>query len=169
MFDIFLKPLLVALTLALLGVGASHLVTTHKLNTTRAELAQVKGLRDAERAERMAVAMADAKKVADMQVAHAAEQQRLLNEFSKKSRPDNSARTGRVRDTIAAFAASGGGETESDAAACQSDRDKLAVVSGLLIEGAELVIESRSLTEQQADEIVLLQGIIKNDRKLLGE
>lgn len=145
------------------GLRADVATAGSLVQTERAGRAQ-------DNADRLAAALDHTKKINELQAAHAASQQTTEDGYAAKikllegDKRAGAAIAGRLRDTIATYAASGGAPGETDAAAIERYADRLGVVSGLLVESVDLVTEGRDVIKQRDIEVGRLLDQIRIDR-----
>jgi len=123
-----------------------------------------------ERSMRFALALDHAEQIKRLLQQHALGQQITEEKHAEKIRGleadkrAGAATAGRLRDAIAAYAASGGRVGETDAAAVERYAHRLGIVSGLLTESVDLVTESRDVVGQRDAEVRRLLDQIALDR-----
>lgn len=123
------------------------------------------------RADRERVAREHADQIAELEHQHATTQAEQESRYAKTfkaledQRRTDSAAVSRMRDIIAAYAASGGRtEGDIDAAAAQRAADRIDTLASLLAESVELVIEGRGIVQRRDAEVARLLDQIKLDR-----
>ena len=126
-----------------------------------------------ENAERMRVALDDARATFRKGEIHARNQQEIADAHAKQDRSRAAALVAaaadgeRLRDQVRAFAAAcGGAEAQSIAAAISDCRDRAATLGALYDEADRQAEEFAGAAEKHADEIRTLKRVIVNDRAL---
>ncbi len=155
----------IALLVALLGVQQV------RVDGLKADLAGEQKAASDLRADRERVAREHESALREKEQQHAAAQTKLEKTYAdtikalEDQRRADSVAAGRMRDIIAAYAASGdlrGGQV--DAAAIERAVDRLQTLGGLLAEGAGLVIEGRGIVQRRDAEVARLLDQIRIDR-----
>ncbi|RYH58038.1 MAG: hypothetical protein EON54_11675 [Alcaligenaceae bacterium] len=74
----------------------------------------------------------------------------------------------RVRQQLTTFAARDREAARTDPTACERVADRSAVLADVAAEGRDLLAEGRRLVEGRDAEVILLLGLVRNDRALLA-
>ena len=162
------KLVLVGLLLAALGWQ------TVRVADGKTELANERAARATETSERNRIALRESERVAGLQLTHAAQQQEIVDVYETRlktvqdRRSADAADAQRVRRQLAAFAARDREAARSDPAACQRVADRSAILADVAAEGRDLLAEGRRLVEGRDAEVILLLGLVRNDRALLA-
>ncbi len=164
-----------ALALAVLSIYLGFQLYEARLDaeSSRSALSAEQASRAGDNAERMRVALDDARATFRKGEIHARNQQEIVDAHAKQERVRAAALAAaaadgeRLRDQVRAFtAACGGGEAQSVAAAISDCRDR-ATTLGALYEAADRQAgEFAAAAEKHADEIRTLKRVIVNDRAL---
>ncbi|WP_020723036.1 hypothetical protein [Variovorax atrisoli] len=156
--------------IALLAVGIC--VQQLRIADGKVDLAKERQARAQETNDRNRAALRESERVAGLQLAHAANQQEIVDVYSRIiqtleiGRADDAVRAGRLSRQLAEFASRDREAARTDPVACQRVADRSASLAGLAGEGAELLLEGRRLVRQRDAEVELLKGIVANDRRL---
>ena len=139
----------------------------------RSALSAEQASRAWENAERMRVALDDARATFRKGEIHARNQQEIADAHAKQERARAAALAAaaadgeRLRDQVRAFAAAcGGGETQSIATAISDCRDRAATLGALYEAADRQAGDFAAAAEKHADEIRTLRRVIVNDRAL---
>lgn len=159
----------------LLVVAAWQLyVARGDLAAANTALATEREHRATEDANRLQIALTDAKAVFRKQEIHTTNQTEIINAQAQQDRVRTTAVAAAradadsLRRQIAAYTASpGGGETQGDGAACLGIQHRAAALGGLLGQADSLAGDFATAAEQHADEVRTLKAVIANDRALL--
>lgn len=167
---------LLAASLALAGVQCSE-ADGQLVAAARAErdLEKERGERQAENTRQAMAALGELQRVVGLSAEHAKTQQEIVDGYENTlhglegQRDAAAADAQRVRGQFAAFAARDREAARTDPAACQRVADRSEVVADLAGEGRELLSEGRRIVERRDIEVIALQKIIQNDRRLAFE
>ena len=140
---------------------------------SRSALSAEQTSRARESAERMRVALDDARATFRKGEIHARNQQEIADAHAKQERSRAAALVAaaadgeRLRDQVRAFAAAcGGAEAQSIAAAISDCRDRAATLGALYEAADRQAGDFAAAAEKHADEIRTLRRVIVNDRAL---
>ncbi len=175
-FDLNLIPswaYWIAIGTLVAGLGVQEVrISGYKTAVAKAgtALALEQKARSAETTARSLLALAHGKAIAALQFKHAEETQLKENDYAAKikdleaSKHADAVVASRLRDRINAYAAGDRRPGETDAAAVQRYANQLKVVSGLLGESVDLVVEGRAIIGQRDAEVGRLLDQISIDR-----
>ncbi|RIX79106.1 hypothetical protein [Acidovorax cavernicola] len=158
----------IAALLALLGLQ------TIRVAEGKTALAEEHQARATETSDRNRAALREAERVAGLQLTHAAQQQEIVDVYTRivqtleAGRADDAARADRLSRQFAASAARDRQAARSDPVACERVADRSEVLAGAAAEGGQLLIEARRALEGRDAEVALLLGLVENDRALLA-
>ena len=154
----------------LAALGVQQLRVEHeKIALATEKLARVSETNDRNRA-----ALRESERVAGLQLTHAANQQEIVDVYTRiiqtleTGRADDVARLGGLSRQFAAYAARDREAGPGDPVACQRVADRSASLAGVAAEGTGLLLEGRRLVRQRDAEVGLLMGVVSNDRALLA-
>ena len=140
---------------------------------SRSALSAEQASRAWENAERMRVALDDARATFRKGEIHARNQQEIANAHAKQERARAAALAAaaadgeRLRDQVRAFAAAcSGGEAQTVAAAISDCRDRAATLGALYEAADRQAGDFAAAAEKHADEIRTIRRVIVNDRAL---
>lgn len=162
-----------AIAVLTLAVGGQQLrVANLKADVATAgnTLSLERTARSTERTARATAALAHTTAVAALQFEHSKQTQLKENDHAAKikeleaGKRADAATAGRLRDRINSYSASDRRPGETDAAAVQRYADRLGIVSRLLGESVDLVVESRAVIGQRDIEVGRLLAQIQIDR-----
>ena len=165
-----------ALALLALSIYLGFQLSEARLDAekSRSALSAEQTSRARENAERMRVALDDARATFRKGEIHARNQQEIADAHAKQERARAAALAAaaadgeRLRKQVAEYAATGGGgEADSPAVALQRCRDRAATLGHLLGQADGLAEAFAGAAEQHADEVRTLKRVIENDRTLL--
>lgn len=152
------------------GIGAQQV----RVSLVKAELTAEKLSRSEETNERLGLAIAHSNAIKKIESRHAVDQQQREQVYAKTisalktDAGRNAADAGRLRNSLADYAASYRKPGDTDTVACQRAGDRLTVVGDLLAEGVELEAESREIIRRRDAEVMRLQDQIKIDRSAVA-
>jgi hypothetical protein len=162
------KLVLIAVQLAALGWQ------TVRVASVKTELAEERQARATETSERNRAALRESERVAALQLAHAANQQEIVDVYTGIVQRLESGHAAAVADAqrvsrqLAARAARDREAARSDPVACERVADRSEVLAGVAGEGGELLEEALRIVRGRDAEVGLLLGLLRNDRTLLA-
>lgn len=161
---------LAAVALLVATIGLQQL----RIADAKVDLAAERQARAQETSDRNRAALRESERVAGLQLAHAANQQEIVDVYTRiiqtleTGRADDAAHAGRLSRQLADYAARDREAARSDPAACQRVADRSGSLAAVAAEGAGLLLEGRRLVEQRDAEVKLLKSVVSNDRALLA-
>lgn len=159
-----------AIALLVIGGGGALAFEHMSLLKEKTTTAQLREQAVTDRAEREHLTADYMKDLADVQEAHAAHQQEIVDAYQKtklelaRLTAGDADRVERVRVAAAEQAARDRAAAAHDPAACKRVADRNETLSGLLAAGYGVVTEGRRVVGTRDAEVAVLMGLIKNDR-----
>lgn len=166
-----------ALGITVIGGGAALAFEEFRLGlkdvqiaTGEKRIAQLNEAAEHDRAERLQLVAAHNLEIANLQAAHAKQQQENVDAFQREKQSlalryqRELAQSRSVHDAAAEQAARDRAAASHDLAACQRVVDQHAAFYDVLAEGYDLVVESRKVIGDRDAEVAVLKQTIENDR-----
>ena len=148
------------------GIGAQQM----RVSGLKADIAEEKLSRTNETNERLGLVISHYDAIEKIKSRHAVDQQQREQVYAKTisalktDAGRNAADAGRLRNSLAEYAASYRKPGDTDTAALGRAADRLAIVSTLLAEGLELEAESREVIQRRDAEVARVLEQVKIDR-----